>query len=447
MIASKEVMAAHLAGMVRFPTVSYSDESQMNFEPFYAMHKYLEETYPLLHKTFKREIIGRAALLYKWESPNKKEGKLPLLLGAHQDVVPEGDLNLWKYPPYAGQIADGFIWGRGSMDCKSLIMGEMEAIEALIADGFVPDYDLYLAYGYNEEVGITTERPSAKLIIDTLIERGVRIGVAMDEGGAIYPGSQMGIDDLVANVGVAEKGYADYLIYKTDKGGHSAAPGKTCIMGDVAKAVAKLADNPRPYRVIPEIARQYSILAPYVGDRKEIYENIAEHKDYLFPILDREPRTAAKFQTTMALTMASGSAQANVLPSKVSVRMNCRLLKGDTVESLLNEFRALVGEESGVKVDLIAGRDPSPFSDIDCEEYRNLEKVLDEIYPGIKAIPSMCVGGTDSYFYYPGCEHVFRFSGEVRNPLNGPSHSANEKFQIETIESVPNFFYHYLPRY
>ena len=65
---------------------------------------------------------------------------------AHQDVVPEGDLEKWTYPPYSGTIADGKIWGRGSSDCKSNLIGQLEAVEALLEKGYEPDYDLYLSY-------------------------------------------------------------------------------------------------------------------------------------------------------------------------------------------------------------------------------------------------------------------------------------------------------------
>ena len=66
MLPDKEVFAAHLSHMVRFPTVSDIDEDKMNFEPFYQLHQYLENTYPLVHKTFEKKIIGKAALLYHW---------------------------------------------------------------------------------------------------------------------------------------------------------------------------------------------------------------------------------------------------------------------------------------------------------------------------------------------------------------------------------------------
>ena len=146
-----QISAEHLAGAVRFATVSNADNSLTDYTKFDAFHEYLKETYPLVHKHLTLEHTDQAGLLYHWKGTGKS-GAAPLLLMAHQDVVPEGDLEKWTYPPYSGTIADGKIWGRGSSDCKSNLIGQMEAVEALLEKGYEPDYDLYLSYGYMEEV-------------------------------------------------------------------------------------------------------------------------------------------------------------------------------------------------------------------------------------------------------------------------------------------------------
>ena len=141
-----QISAEHLAGAVRFATVSNADNSLTDYTKFDAFHEYLKETYPLVHKHLTLEHTGQAGLLYHWKGTGKS-GAAPLLLMAHQDVVPEGDLEKWTYPPYSGTIADGKIWGRGSSDCKSNLIRQLEAVEALLEKGYEPDYDLYLSYG------------------------------------------------------------------------------------------------------------------------------------------------------------------------------------------------------------------------------------------------------------------------------------------------------------
>lgn len=446
MIPQANLLAEHLAGMVRFPTVSCQNMEEMDFSVFEQFHKYLKDTYPLVHKTFKKEIVGRAGLLYHWEAPRKSE-KLPLLLAAHQDVVPAGDLSAWSHPPFAGVIADDCLWGRGSLDCKNQIMGHMEALEALIAEGFQPDFDIYLAYGYNEEVSTTCGAPAATLLVKTLQERGVRLGMVLDEGGSVISGASMGVSGSIANISVAEKGYVDIQLSKSSKGGHSARPGKASIMADVARAVVRLAESPMPYRILPEIALQYRILADHVPERREIYQDIQAHQEQLFPMLDNDPGVAAKFQTTVAMTMAQGSYAPNVMPGKVSVTLNCRPLPGDTIDSVTEKLREIIGSELGVEVTCLGGRNPSPVSDIDTPLFQNLKSVIESVYPNCVAVPSVCLGGTDSYFYYPICDHVYRFAGEYRVPQNGSAHAANEHIWLEHIDAVPKFFYTFLPTY
>ncbi len=125
---------------------------------------------------------------------------------AHLDVVPsvggkEGD---WSYPPFEGRIADGYIWGRGSMDVKLVITASLEAIEILIELEFQPRRTVYLAFGHDEEIG---GRNGAAKIADLLEERGVRVAFTLDEGSAIVKGVVPGVAKPVALVALAEKGY------------------------------------------------------------------------------------------------------------------------------------------------------------------------------------------------------------------------------------------------
>ena len=93
-----QISAEHLAGAVRFATVSNADHSLTDYTKFDAFHEYLKETYPLVHKHLTLEHTDQAGLLYHWKGTGKS-GAAPLLLMAHQDVVPEGDLEKWTYPP------------------------------------------------------------------------------------------------------------------------------------------------------------------------------------------------------------------------------------------------------------------------------------------------------------------------------------------------------------
>jgi carboxypeptidase PM20D1 len=99
-------------------------------------------------------------------------GRRAALLLAHQDVVPvdPGTEAQWSHPPFAGAIADGYVWGRGAVDDKSSVIAVLEAVETLVADGYQPRRTVYLAFGHDEEVGGSE---GAARIAEALAARGV----------------------------------------------------------------------------------------------------------------------------------------------------------------------------------------------------------------------------------------------------------------------------------
>lgn len=441
---NNEACIKHLQGMVRIPTVSNPDPEKMDYSLFFKLHSYLEESYPLVHKHLKKEVIGRAGLLYHWEGTGKSE-KLPLLLMAHQDVVPEGDHDKWLHGPYSGDIADGRLWGRGTTDSKCNIMAHMEAIEHLLSEGFQPDYDLYLAYGYNEEV-MGGKEPAAKMIAEELQRRGVELGCVIDECGGCGTGKSYGIDGNVCEIIVGEKGYADFEFSKTDKGGHSCQPGISSALGAVARAAVALEENPLPYRLTEVVKKQYEAIAPYMKEEKaELYKDMEANWDKLVEATKEDGRLRAMLHTTTAVTMAEGSAQANVLPERASIIINCRPLEGDTLESLLEYFKSVVADD--IEVRLIKGNEAPPVSPTDSDSYRLLQSISEEKYPGIVTIPAYLLGGTDSRYFTIICKNVYRFGSFFGNEKWGPAHSVNECIPCENLVEGPEFFTKFIKRY
>ncbi|MCF0151478.1 MAG: M20/M25/M40 family metallo-hydrolase, partial [Firmicutes bacterium] len=181
---NNELYVEHLQGMVQCPTVSNVDPEKIPVEEFFKLHGYLEKAYPLVHKNLEKEVIGKAALVFHWKGTGKS-GKLPVLLCAHQDVVPEGDWNAWKFPPFSGHVdEEGIMWGRGTTDCKCTMQAELDAVEALLAEGYTPDMDVYMAFGYNEEI-MGGPGAACQYVHDAFAERGIRFGLVLDEGGGV----------------------------------------------------------------------------------------------------------------------------------------------------------------------------------------------------------------------------------------------------------------------
>src|SRR5882672_7523345 len=149
----ERAVAERLARAVRFRTISYETPSEESRSEVLKLHTYLAESFPNVHAALTLEIVGGYSMLYTWvgQDPRKK----PILLMAHQDVVPvaPGTEKQWHADPFGGEIRDGFVWGRGAWDDKGNLMAILEAIDSLAAAGFKPRRTIYLAFGHDEENG------------------------------------------------------------------------------------------------------------------------------------------------------------------------------------------------------------------------------------------------------------------------------------------------------
>jgi carboxypeptidase PM20D1 len=169
----------------------------------------------------------------------------PILLSAHMDVVPvePGTEADWTHPPFAGAVADGFVWGRGAMDMKSSLMGILEGVEYLLNRGMAPRRTVYLAFGHDEEVG---GNGGAAKIAGLLAERGVRLDFTLDEGLVIADGIVPGVSRPAALIGLAEKGKVSLELVARGECGHSSMPPVSTAVGGIGRALHRLETNQMP---------------------------------------------------------------------------------------------------------------------------------------------------------------------------------------------------------
>ena len=118
----KDAVARRLAQAIRIRTISHGFGAKVEANAFLELHAQMARSFPKVHATLKREIVGGYSLLYTWKGTNAK--LKPILLIAHMDVVPvaPGTRAAWTHPPFGGLVAEGFIWGRGTMDDKGSVL-------------------------------------------------------------------------------------------------------------------------------------------------------------------------------------------------------------------------------------------------------------------------------------------------------------------------------------
>lgn len=441
-VPTKEILADHLSQMIQMKTVSNSDVNKVDWSEFEKLHKLFETLYPHVYDVMEVDRVGQAGLQFHYHP--KKTAKKPLLLMSHQDVVEIGDRSQWSHDPFSGLLLDGSVYGRGTTDCKHLVLSELEALESLFAEGFRPDYDLYLSLGYSEEVYLENDVDGAQRLVDHLAEKGVHIGTILDEEGGLFPEAG---GRLAARIGLGEKAAVNYEIYCDRKGGHSSKPGNGTALGAVAKAVVAIEAHPFPYRLTPLVEAQLSATAPLKEEPvRRIYADPKGHFEELCALAQEDPALDAMLHTTVAFTMAQASTQPNVLPSHAAVGLSVRVLQGDTVESVKRRLQGFLPE--GVKIRHISGKDPVPASTPDSDSYRLLTKILHAAYgDGLLAIPFLMLGATDTRYYKPITDTVLLFTGHVHDNRWGAAHQVNEHIPVDALPASVEFFREFLKQY
>ncbi len=396
-----------LSQAIQFKTISYQEPERFDRDEFFGLHTFLEEEFPRIREELSKELIQGYSLLYQWEGTD--DDLDPLLLLGHLDVVPiePGTLEDWTYSPFSGKIADGYIWGRGTMDVKLSITGIMEAVEYLLGEGFKPRRTVYLAFGHDEEVGGLN---GAKKISILLENRGVELDYILDEGGVIIKGETLGLSTPVALIGIAEKGYVSLELSVQAKGGHSSMPPEHTSVGILSTAIHELERNQPPARIEGATEKQFSYLGPeYPLLKKMIFANRWLFDPYLKMLFASSPATNAMVRTTTAATMFSGSVKENILPQYASAVVNFRIIPGETIEDVIVHVRETIDNPAIDIKPLRFQTEPSKISDIGSETFENMHRTIKQVYPDVIAAPFLFLGATDSRHYGDLSNNIFRF--------------------------------------
>ena len=436
-----------LQGAIQCKTVSNYDENLVDWDEFDKLHKLFEKQYPLIHSKLKKEIIGKAGLLYIWEG--KDPTLKPIALIGHQDVVPvpKEKIDDWTYPPFSGEIAEGCLWGRGTADMKHHVVGVLESVETLLEEGYEPTRSIYLMFGCNEEV-MDANPSSADLIAQTLEERGIELESVLDEGGAVIDlNIPAVIKKQVMGIGIAEKGHCNFELSVDAKGGHSSAPPKHSAIGELSTAIRDLENHQFKAQIPPELIRIADILSKNLEyPARLIGCHLTRIIPALKPVLTEIPAAAAFVRTTTAVTMTSGSPQANVMPQKATATANFRIMPGSSIKDVEAHIKKVVKNKK-VNVRFIGGNEPSLVSPIDTPSFNAIDEVCGSIYQDSLSVPFIVMGGTDSRRYQNVTTNIYRFSPFMIAPdLLMLTHGTNERIPLDCMKDGITFFKRYIKK-
>jgi len=434
---------ARLSSALQLATISLAPErtgeAQGDERTFHALHALLEREFPRVHKTLRRETVNQLSLVYRW--PGSDPALAPILLLAHMDVVPvePGTEADWGQAPFSGAVVDGEIWGRGAMDDKTSVMAILEAIEALLANGFVPQRTVVLAFGHDEETG---GRRGAQAMAKRFEAEGLAFEMVLDEGGAVVEGSLPGIDAPIAFVGIAEKGYASLELTAAEEGGHSSMPSTGGAIARMGAAVRRLDEHQMAPRIGGPTQTMLETIGPQMPFAMRLgVANLWLLERVLLKVMMAKPAAAATVRTTTALTVFEAGSADNVLPQSARAIVNFRILPGDTVESVLTHARAVIGDASIEVKCLDACWDPSAPSPTDTRGFARLQQAILHTFDRVVVAPYLVVGATDAHHYQHLSPATYRFLPiTMKDGQRKRLHGTGERISVADYHRAIRFY-------
>lgn len=429
----RNAAAARLARAVQFRTVS--SEAMSDRDAFVA---WIAQAYPRVHASLQREVVGNGALLYTWTGSDAT--LKPLLLMGHYDTVPIEPVSLakWQHAPFSGDVADGFVWGRGTLDDKLTVIALLEAAESLLAQNHRPRRTIHFAFGCDEEIG---GEHGAHAVAKHLTGRGIQLDAVLDEGGIISTNKILGLTKPVAVIGIAEKGSATIELVARGEGGHSSMPPPRTEVGAIAAAVDRVQSHPFDTGVHGASAAMFRWLAP---ETPFGYRVITSNLWLLEPLIEQQAKRSRSFnamlRTTTAPTVMNGGVKDNVIPSEARAMINFRILPGDSARSVVEHVKRVVDDDH-ISVRIHESWEPSPVSDPEAPQFRALQRTIAQTFPGVLVAPYLVVGATDGRWFRGLTPNVYRFMPVVLSEEDLERiHGINERVSIDGYIDAIRFY-------
>lgn len=366
---------------------------------------------------------------------------------SHLDVVPPGNIDLWSHDPFAADMDGGWIYGRGALDCKSLVAAEAFSLILLKRLNIKPKYTLIFAATADEETG---GRNGIGWIVEKYPEK-VKADFVINEGGGI---PIKGRDNtLIYLVDVAEKGSCRIKLKFHGKGGHSSVPFiKDNALYNMSLAVKRLYDFQSSTVYVDAVKEMFETLFPtLMGVKGKLFLKLllSPLEGLAFSLIDRfEPNFGRLLRSltrmTIAVTIVKGGVKENVIPSECEAIVNCRLLPGQDGNYALSIVKQALKDIPNIEID-VERSSPASSSPVNKTLLKNFKLVLSEIIPNYKlqVAPFLMPGSSDSRYLRSLGAIVYGFSPinpEVNyNELMNLAHGIDEKIDVGSLVLTAKF--------
>lgn len=461
------------------PGVEEAPELWVQFEDF---HRYLNKTFSTIMNIADVTYVNKYGIVIHWEGSDKS--LKPVLLTAHQDTVPvqSGTLDKWTYPPLSGEYDGEYIWGRGSSDCKNVLVAILESIEILIGRDFKPRRSVVVALGFDEEAsGTHGAAHIGKYLLETYGKNSFH--VLIDEGPGLTDDALSG--QLVAIAGTGEKGYLDVSVELTTPGGHSSVPPDHTSIGIISELAYNLEQHPYSPLLTDKnptleylqcIARHGSL--PRLQKKAILragFDKYANSK--VVDLMVKQPMSKYLIQTSQALDVIVGGEKANALPEHVKLIVNHRVGVETSLETVMNNIEAQVtevarnhglglvvrGETKIAPTDagtfIVDYQSPptttapvSPTNDAVWAQLAGVTRhvfedlVFQNLTQPLVLVPGMMPANTDTRHYWDLTPNIYRYSPYYSKDLikDNRIHLVDERMLMDSHLHLTAFFYEYI---
>lgn len=430
-----DMAVAHkLSQAIQFKTLSHRFETPGRPEAFDTFLDWLGTAFPHATEAMSRTMVGGYTPIYHWKGQGTS--KQSILFSGHYDVVPiVGD---WSRDPWAGEIADGYVWGRGALDMKGGVIALLQALDQLAQQGFQPENDLYIAITQDEEIG---GAGGAAKVVEYFDTNEIKIDWSLDEGSFVLHDVISSIKRDVVSINVAEKGYMTVRITAKARGGHSSTPDRETAVSKLAQAIVDLQADPMDGGLTDLSADFFDAMGRNMRlPERALFANRWLFKSALESILSGANTTDAMLRTTKAPTMLQGSSTENVLPQEASVKVNFRIHPRDDEAAVVAHIREKIANDE-IEVEVERYRPPSRIAAHDNEAFAKLSNAARQVFGDVAVVPGLTVGGTDSARYSRYAENSYRFLPfTFTRETMSLMHGRDERIAVKDLKQAVQYY-------
>lgn len=391
----------------------------------------LAEGFPAEDVSVTEVVPGEGNMVARYRG--RDTGRQPILLLAHIDVV-EADPADWTLPPFTFIEQEGSFFGRGVADDKDEAAIYMANLIRMKREGYVPDRDIIVALTSDEEGGphngVAWLLENRRELIDA--------EYALNEGGG---GMVVAGKRISNNVQASEKKYLNFIVEATNPGGHSSVPRPDNAIYELSKALLGIGSYHHPVNLneVTEafFSRSANLVEPEMGAMmRRVLEDPTDAEAAAF--VSTVPGYNSRLRTSCVATLLDGGHAPNALPQRATANVNCRILPDEDPAVILERLQAAAGDAE-VTIEMDGEVTNSPPSPLTPEILGTIERITEDMWPGVPVLPVMSTGATDGLYLRNAGIPVYGVSGLFFEDPN--AHGMNERISTQGFYEGLEFLY------